>query len=85
MAINQLGDGSADGVAINGPITGSAAFGSASKVGFYGTAPVAQRATNAAHATSLYSASSYATVGANLAAFIVEVQNTLAGIGIWSD
>jgi hypothetical protein len=34
MAVNQLGDGSADGVKIPGPINGN--------VGFYGTTPVAQ-------------------------------------------
>lgn len=35
MTINQLGDGSKDGVSINGPFNGN--------VGFYGATPVAQQ------------------------------------------
>lgn len=72
MAINQLGDGSQDGVQT--PNT---------KLGFYGAVPVAQRATAAVHSTTNISASSYITIGSNLAAFATEVANTLVGLGIW--
>ena len=74
MAVNQLGDGSADGVIV-------AASGAA--VGFYGTTPVAIRATNALHYASVVSATSYMSVTSNLAAFSAEIANTLVGLGIW--
>lgn len=52
------------------------------KVGFYGAAPVTQRA-NAFQAASLVSVSSNITVAASLTAWIVEVTATLNGLGIW--
>lgn len=73
MAINQLGDGSSDGV--------QTAAGAG--IGFYGATPVAQRASTAVHQASVVSASSYITVGSNLAAFAAEVAATLQGLGIW--
>lgn len=51
------------------------------KISFYGVTTVAQR-TSTVLATSLLSASSYVTVGSNLAAIFTEISNTLAGIGI---
>jgi len=51
-------------------------------VSLYGVTPVAQRASSV-QATSLISASSLATVGATLQAWMVEVSNTLAALGIW--
>jgi hypothetical protein len=74
MAVNQLGDGSADGVVV---------APSGSKVGFYGLAPVAIRATTSIHATSNISAYSSTTASALIGAFLVEVANTLNGLGIW--
>lgn len=56
---------------------------STSTVGFYGAAPVALRATTALHQASVVSASSYITVGSNLAAFAAEIASTLEGLGIW--
>lgn len=70
MAAKQLSDGGADGV-----ILGQAS----DKVGFYGKAPSAQRAA-AAQATSLVSATSWASVHHN--AFI-EIMNTLTAAGLW--
>lgn len=55
---------------------------SGSKMGFYGTTPVSQRA-NAVQAASVVSASSYITVGSNLAAWAAEVNATLTGLGLW--
>jgi hypothetical protein len=73
MAVNQLGDGSADGVQL--PNT---------KVGFYGATPVAIRASTASfHQSSWVSASSNITVGTALAAWAAEVTATLQGLGIW--
>ena len=53
-----------------------------SKVGFYGTTPIAQRA-NAFQAASLVSVSSNITVAASLTAWIVEVTGTLIALGLW--
>jgi len=52
------------------------------KVGFYGAVPVVQRAS-AFQAASVVSVSSNITVAASLIAWIVEVTNTLAGLGLW--
>lgn len=55
---------------------------SGGKMGFYGTTPVSQRAA-ALQAASVVSASSYITVGSNLAAWAAEVSATLTGLGLW--
>lgn len=57
---------------------------SASKlVGFYGKAPVAQRAYSAAvHATSALAVSS--SFGATQLAAVQEIQKTLIGLGVWA-
>jgi hypothetical protein len=52
------------------------------KIGFYGATPVTQRAA-AVQAASVVSASSYITVGSNLAAWAAEVNATLTGLGLW--
>lgn len=75
MAVNLLGDGGPDGVLV-------AATGS--KVGFYGSAPVAARTSTASfHQSSWVSVSTNITVGSALAAWAAEVTATLAGLGIW--
>lgn len=51
-------------------------------IAFYGATPVAQR-TNTVQAASLVSVSSNITVAASLTAWIVEVTNTLIGLGVW--
>jgi hypothetical protein len=53
-----------------------------SKVGFYGATPVVQRAA-AIQAASVVSVSSNITIAASLTAWILEVTNTLNGLGIW--
>jgi hypothetical protein len=75
MAINQLGDGSTDGVVI--APTGS-------KAAFYGAAPVAIRATNSQHVTSNVAAYSNTSASALIGTWITEVTNTLLGLGIWT-
>ena len=53
------------------------------KVGFYGGAPVSQRAySSAVHATSALATSS--AFGATQLAAIQEVQNTLIALGVWA-
>ena len=54
------------------------------KVGFYGLAtPISQRA-GAAQATSLVGTASSADVTTALTAAVIEIQNTLTALGIWS-
>jgi hypothetical protein len=52
------------------------------KVGFYGTTPITQRAA-AIQAASVVSATSWASVVSNQAAFNAEVAATLAALGLW--
>ena len=54
----------------------------ASLVGFYGTAPIAQRSL-AAQATSVIGTASSADVTSDLKAAIIEIMNTLAALGVW--
>lgn len=52
------------------------------KIAFYGATPVVQRAASIQGA-SVVSVSSNITIAASLTAWIVEVTNTLIGLGIW--
>ena len=70
MAINQVGDGAAEGVQF--PNT---------KLGFYGQAPVALRATTSLHVTSNIAVSS--SFGATQLAVVQEIMNTLSAYGLW--
>lgn len=55
----------------------------AKKVGFYGAAPVAQRAySSAVHATAGIAVSS--SFGATQLAAVQEIQKTLIGLGVWA-
>jgi hypothetical protein len=54
------------------------------KVGFYGTAPIAIRATNSQHVTSNVAAYTNTSCSALLGAWAQEVTNTLLGLGIWT-
>lgn len=74
MTINQLSDGNPDGT--------TAGQSATDKISFYGATPVVQRAA-AVQATSLLSASSYVTVGSNTSAILLEIANTLIGLGLW--
>lgn len=71
---NQLSDGRPDGAQLGQSAT--------DKIGFYGKAPIAQRASSI-QASSFVSVSSNITVGANLAAFAAEVATTLTNLGLW--
>lgn len=51
-------------------------------IGFYGTSPVAQRASSI-QAASVISATSFISVTSNLAAWAAEVAATLTGLGVW--
>lgn len=67
----------------NYPDGGQIGNSSTSKVGFYGKVPVIQRAySSAVHATSGYVSS--ASFGATQLAIVVEIANTLVGLGIWA-
>jgi hypothetical protein len=52
------------------------------KIAFYGATPVTQRAA-AIQGASVVSVSSNITIAASLTAWIVEVTNTLIGLGLW--
>lgn len=71
---NQLSDGRPDGALLGQSAT--------DKIGLYGKTPAAQRSA-AVQAASVVSASSYITVGSNLAAFAAEVAATLTQLGAW--
>ncbi len=71
---NYVGDGSPDGTIVVKNAT--------EKLGFYGTAPAAQRAL-AAQATSLLSTASSTAIDTLTKAAILEIMNTLAALGLW--
>jgi hypothetical protein len=71
----QLHDGNPDGVQFGKDAN--------DKVGFYGKVPVVQRPySSAVHATSGYASS--ASFGATQLAIVVEIADTLVGLGIWA-
>jgi hypothetical protein len=73
--VNYIGDGNPDGT-----VMGKSA---SELIGFYGVAtPVAQRASSI-QTTSNVAAYSSTTASALIGAFLVEVANTLNGLGIW--
>lgn len=53
-----------------------------SKIGFYGTTPIAQR-SGAAQATSLVGTASSTAVNTDMKAALIEVMNTLTALGLW--
>lgn len=66
---------------LDGAIIGASAA-KAGTVGFYGATPVVQRAA-AIQAASVVSATSWASVVSNQAAFNAEVAACLTGLGLW--
>lgn len=64
--------------------TGTTSLGDAATdtIGFYGATPVVQRAA-AIQAASVVSASTWASVASNQAAFFAEVAACLTGLGLW--
>ena len=82
----QMGDGNLQETLnigrVNQPVQIGNSTGGAGKIGFYGTTPAVQRAA-AIQAASVVSATSWASVVSNQAAFNAEVAATLAGLGLW--
>lgn len=75
MAIGkQLSDQNPSGTALGQSATDT--------ISFYGATPVAQR-TASIQAASVVSVSSNITIAASLTAWILEVTNTLTGLGMW--
>jgi hypothetical protein len=74
MAVEFLGSGSLDGTNLGRSVT--------DKVALYGVTPVVQRASSN-QATSFLSLSTNVTVPANLTAIVLEIANTLIGLGVW--
>lgn len=72
--VNYIGDNGPDGTVI--------AKAATNLVGFYGATPVAQRASSI-QATSVISAYTATTASALIGALLVEIANTLNGLGIW--
>lgn len=74
MAVEYLGSGSDDGTILGRSAT--------DKIAMYGVTPVVQRSSSN-QATSFLSLSTNVTVPANLTAIVLEIANTLIGLGIW--
>ncbi len=75
MALKQLSDANPLGTILGQSAT--------DLIGFYGVAtPVAQRASSI-QATSVISAYSATTASALIGALLVEIANTLNGLGVW--
>lgn len=70
----QVGYGSPDGLVVQRTTS--------EKVGFYGVAPISQRA-GAAQATSAVGTASSTDVSTDLKAAVIEIMNTLTALGIW--
>lgn len=73
-SIDQVSKGDPDGTSLGQSAT--------DKISFYGATPVVQRAASIQGA-SVVSVSSNITIAASLTAWIVEVTNTLIGLGLW--
>lgn len=70
-------------ISYNSPDGAQLGKSASEKIGFYGKAPVAQRAySSAVHATSAQAVS--ASFGATQLATIQEIQNTLVALGVWA-
>lgn len=74
MSVDQLSKANTDGTTLGQSAT--------DKIALYGATPVVQRAASIQGA-SVVSVSSNITIAASLTAWIVEVTNTLIGLGIW--
>lgn len=75
MAIGkQLSDKNPDGTSVGQSAT--------DLVSFYGVTPIVQRAS-ALQATSQNSLTTFMTINTNVAALLLEICNTLQGVGLW--
>jgi len=69
------------GVAFEDPILDDAVIGkSGGTVGFYGKAPVTQRASSVQVTTNIATSASF---GATQLAAVQEIMNTLSALGLW--
>lgn len=73
---------SLDGAIITGGSSTQLGDAAADTLGFYGATPVSQRATSI-QATSVISAYSSTTASALIGTLLVEIANTLNGLGLW--
>lgn len=73
MATKQLSDLNTDGTVLG--------QSSADKISLYGVTPIVQR-TSTQLASSLISASTYATITSNNAAIVYELANALIALGV---
>lgn len=74
MALKYLSDGNPGGTSVGQSAT--------DLISLYGGTAVAQRAS-AVQATSNISLTTFMTINTNVAAFCLEVANTLIGLGPW--
>lgn len=69
-------------VTYNGPNGAQMGASASEKIGFYGAAPIVQRATATTHTTTnVVTSASYGTLQV---AQMQEVMNTLAALGLWA-
>ena len=82
----QIGDGNVQETLnigrVNQPVQIGNSAGGAGSIGFYGKTPAVQRASSA-QATSLVGTASSTAVDTNMKAALIEVMNTLSGLGLW--
>lgn len=74
MAVFFVGDNGPDGTCVG--------VDSTKKLAFYGSTPASQRSSGV-QATSNVSLTTFMTINTNVAAFCLEVANTLIGLGLW--
>lgn len=75
MALKELSDAGPDGTRM-----GQSA---SDLIGFYGKSTLVSQRANAIQATSVISAYTSTTASAVIGALLVEIANTLNGLGIW--
>lgn len=75
MAVKELSDKGPDGTRL-----GQSA---ADLIGFYGAGTMVSQRANAIQATSVISAYTSTTASALIGALLIEIANTLNGLGIW--
>ena len=75
MAVKELSDKGPDGTRLG--------QSSADLIGFYGATSLVSQRASSVQATSLISAYTSTTASALIGALLVEVANTLNGLGVW--
>lgn len=75
MAVKELSDKGPDGTRLG--------QSSADLIGFYGASTMVSQRANSIQATSVISAYTSTTASALIGALLVEIANTLNGLGLW--